>query len=80
MMQNEVSKKQRRRLAPKLAMARVGLKALRSSTHPVLVHMIPVRRCNLACDYCNEYDNHSAPVPTELMLSRIDRAAELGAS
>lgn len=78
-MQNDVPKK-RSRLAPKAAMARVGLKAALSSRHPVLVHMIPMRRCNLACDYCNEYDDHSPPVPTRQMLARIDRAAELGAS
>lgn len=37
-----------------------------------------MRRCNLACTYCNEYDDHSAPVPTTEILSRIDRLANLG--
>ncbi len=43
------------------------------------VHLIPTRRCNLSCTYCNEYDNHSAPVPTAEILRRIDRLATLGA-
>ena len=38
-------------------------KALLSAKHPVLVHIIPMRRCNLDCGYCNEYDQVSKPVP-----------------
>jgi MoaA/NifB/PqqE/SkfB family radical SAM enzyme len=34
-----------------------------------------MRRCNLACAYCNEYDAVSEPVPTDVMLKRIDRLA-----
>ncbi len=45
---------------------------------PLLVHIIPMRRCNLACAYCNEYDDRSAPVPIALMLERIDQIAALG--
>jgi MoaA/NifB/PqqE/SkfB family radical SAM enzyme len=37
-----------------------------------------VRRCNLSCAYCNEYDDFSAPVPLEEMQRRIDKLAELG--
>jgi MoaA/NifB/PqqE/SkfB family radical SAM enzyme len=40
--------------------------------------LIPTRRCNLSCAYCNEYDDHSAPVATADLLRRIDRLAELG--
>jgi MoaA/NifB/PqqE/SkfB family radical SAM enzyme len=72
--------KKRNRLAPKLAMLKVGARAIASTKHPILIHMIPMRRCNLACAYCNEYDDHSPPVPTEEMFRRIDKAAELGAS
>ena len=53
-------------------------KGLVSTDHPVDVHIIPMRRCNLACAYCNEYDDHSKPVPIETMYRRIDRLAELG--
>jgi MoaA/NifB/PqqE/SkfB family radical SAM enzyme len=54
--------------------------ALLSKQHPVDAHLIPVRRCNLACTYCNEFDDFSKPVPTEEMLSRVDRLADLGTS
>ena len=55
-------------------------KGLLSTKHPVLAHIIPIRRCNLSCTYCNEFDDFSRPVPTEEMLRRIDRLAELGTS
>jgi len=53
-------------------------KGLLSTDHPILAHVIPVRRCNLSCAYCNEYDSYSKPVPITTMLRRIDRLAELG--
>jgi MoaA/NifB/PqqE/SkfB family radical SAM enzyme len=46
--------------------------------HPLLAHLIPIRRCNLACKYCNEFDDVSKPVPTELMFRRVDKLGELG--
>src|SRR5664279_1324207 len=52
-------------------------KGLASKDHPILAHIIPMRRCNLACAYCNEYDDSSKPVPLETMHVRIDRLAEL---
>ena len=55
-------------------------KALLSTRHVVQAHIIPVRRCNLDCSYCNEYDDVSAPVPLEQMVRRIDKLAELGTS
>src|SRR5579885_2626866 len=57
---------------------RMIYKGLISTDHPILAHIIPMRRCNLSCAYCNEYDNHSKPVPLELMLQRLDRLAGLG--
>jgi len=56
------------------------LKAVASTDHPLLAHLIPIRRCNLSCTYCNEYDDFSKPVPTEQMLRRVDRLGELGTS
>jgi MoaA/NifB/PqqE/SkfB family radical SAM enzyme len=53
-------------------------KGLLSSDHPVLAHIIPMRRCNLSCTYCNEYDDFSDPVPAEVMFQRLDRLANLG--
>ena len=54
------------------------VKGLVSTRHPLLVHIIPIRRCNLACTYCNEFDDFSKPVETAEMLRRIDRLAEMG--
>ena len=53
---------------------------LLSTGHPILAHIIPMRRCNLACAYCNEFDNVSQPVPLKTMYRRIDKLAELGTS
>jgi MoaA/NifB/PqqE/SkfB family radical SAM enzyme len=53
-------------------------KGLLSTKHPVLAQIIPMRRCNLSCGYCNEYDDVSSPVPTEEMFRRIDKLADLG--
>jgi MoaA/NifB/PqqE/SkfB family radical SAM enzyme len=66
------------RLVRTLRIARKTLKALTHRHHPILVHVIPIRRCNLACAYCNEYDGVSKPVPTDVMFGRIDKLAELG--
>jgi MoaA/NifB/PqqE/SkfB family radical SAM enzyme len=57
---------------------RLFAKAMRSARHPILAHIIPIRRCNLACAYCNEYDHVSQPVPIGDMLRRVDRLAALG--
>ena len=53
---------------------------LRSIDHPVLAHIVPTRRCNLSCTYCNEFDDFSKPVPAAEMLRRIDLLADLGTS
>ncbi|MEE8348499.1 MAG: radical SAM protein [Acidobacteriota bacterium] len=55
-------------------------KTLLNQDHPMLVHIIPMRRCNLSCAYCNEFDDHSDPVPIETMNRWIDRLSELGTS
>ena len=55
-------------------------KALASTGHPFLAHIIPMRRCNLDCTYCNEFDDTSKPVPLEEMKKRLDILAEMGTS
>src|SRR5215468_1469526 len=60
--------------------ASVVAKAMKSRRHPIVAHIVPIRRCNLSCTYCNEFDDFSKPVPTELMLRRVDRLVELGTS
>ena len=62
----------------RLREARMIAKGLASTSHPLLVHIIPIRRCNLSCTYCNEFDDHSKPVATEEMFRRIDRLGEMG--
>ncbi len=52
-------------------------KGLASTRHPILAHIVPMRRCNLACTYCNEFDDVSAPVPLEEMNRRIDHLGHL---
>jgi len=54
------------------------VKGVLSTDHPVLAHIIPVRRCNLACTYCNEFDDFSKPVPLDVMYRRLDHLADLG--
>lgn len=67
-----------RRLRARWELARVLARALESADRPILAQIVPIRRCNLACTYCNEFDKTSAPVPTPLMRQRIDRLADLG--
>jgi MoaA/NifB/PqqE/SkfB family radical SAM enzyme len=57
---------------------RMVAKGLMSTRHPVLAHLIPIRRCNLDCAYCNEYDKTSDPVPIEQLHHRLDLLAALG--
>ncbi len=60
--------------------AKMVARALASTDHPLLAHIIPMRRCNLACTYCNEFDDFSKPVPIEEMYRRIDKLGALGTS
>jgi MoaA/NifB/PqqE/SkfB family radical SAM enzyme len=48
-----------------------------SRYNPLLAQVVVTRRCNLACGYCNEYDDFSPPVPLKDLLARIDRLAAL---
>jgi len=59
---------------------RAIVKAVVSTKHPFLVHIIPTRRCNLACTYCNEFDDFSQPVQLEEMKKRLDVLADMGTS
>jgi MoaA/NifB/PqqE/SkfB family radical SAM enzyme len=54
--------------------------ALADTGHPYMAHIVPMRRCNLACTYCNEFDDVSDPVPIEEMERRIDELGRLGTS
>ncbi len=69
-----------RKVSRKVRSVREFARGLASTDHPLLVHIVPIRRCNIDCGYCNEYDKVSNPVPTAEMLARIDKLAELGTS
>src|SRR6516164_4430165 len=69
-----------RSLQRRIREARMIAKALKSPNHPILAHLIPIRRCNLSCAYCNEYDDFSKPVPTVLVQRRVELLAALGTS
>ncbi len=56
------------------------VRAVVSTDHPILAHIIPMRRCNLSCTYCNEFDDHSDPVAVEEVNRRLDKLADLGTS
>jgi MoaA/NifB/PqqE/SkfB family radical SAM enzyme len=66
-----------KRRARELAMVAKGVA---STDHPIMVHIIPIRRCNLSCTYCNEYDDFSQPVPLDALKNRIDHLVQLGTS
>jgi MoaA/NifB/PqqE/SkfB family radical SAM enzyme len=57
------------RTAPSLDWVRYG---------PFHVQLVVIRRCNLSCGYCNEFDDRSDPIPVEVLKKRIDKIAELG--
>ena len=49
----------------KVRSVREFARGLAHTAHPLLVHIVPIRRCNIDCGYCNEYDKVSKPVPTD---------------
>jgi MoaA/NifB/PqqE/SkfB family radical SAM enzyme len=57
--------------------AGVIVRGLTHRGHPLMAQVVPIRRCNIDCGYCNEYDKVSAPVPLELLRQRVDRLAAL---
>ena len=54
--------------------------ALASTSHPYMAHIVPMRRCNLACTYCNEFDDVSKPVDIDEMRRRVADLGRLGTS
>jgi MoaA/NifB/PqqE/SkfB family radical SAM enzyme len=64
----------------KVRSAREFVRGLVHQAHPLLVQIIPIRRCNIDCRYCNEYDKVSPPVPAAVIIRRIDKLASLGTS
>ena len=44
---------------------------------PWLAQVVIIRRCNLSCGYCSEYDKTSEPVPFDLLEARLDKLRQL---
>jgi molybdenum cofactor biosynthesis enzyme MoaA len=40
--------------------------------------LVVIRRCNLSCGYCSEYDKFSDLVPAEVLEKRLLKFKELG--
>jgi MoaA/NifB/PqqE/SkfB family radical SAM enzyme len=69
--------RRRRLIDRRLREAKLLFKGAIDTDHPIMAHIIPIRRCNLSCAYCNEYDDYSKPVPLETMLERIEQLGRL---
>src|SRR5271170_5603822 len=67
----------RRRVNRELREAAFVTKGTLFTGHPLMAHIIPIRRCNLSCTYCNEYDDYSKPVALETMYHRLDLLGRL---
>lgn len=46
---------------------------------PFFTQLVVIRKCNLSCTYCNEFDKTSEPVAMDVLKPRLDRLKELGA-
>ncbi len=69
--------RRRRTIDRRLREWKLLVKGTLDTDHPIMAHIIPIRRCNLSCTYCNEYDNFSPPVPVDTMLHRIEELGRL---
>src|SRR5438045_7201248 len=45
---------------------------------PLLAQVVIIRRCNLSCSYCSEYDKVSDPIAAELLEKRFRKLKSLG--
>jgi MoaA/NifB/PqqE/SkfB family radical SAM enzyme len=45
---------------------------------PFLAQLVVIRRCNLSCGYCSEYDKTSEPVPAGMLEERLRKLKTLG--
>jgi MoaA/NifB/PqqE/SkfB family radical SAM enzyme len=78
MLENKLNNQRRRRAWDRrLREAKLLMRGGISTDHPIMAHIIPIRRCNLSCTYCNEYDNFSKPVALETMRHRLELLGKL---
>ena len=71
------SQRRRRTFDRRLREAKLVMRGAISTDHPIMAHIIPIRRCNLSCTYCNEYDSYSKPVSLQTMLHRLELLGNL---
>ena len=45
---------------------------------PFFTQLVVIRKCNLSCTYCNEFDKDSAPVPLDVLKARAKKLKDLG--
>lgn len=67
--------------APLLAAAedeRVPPLSFRLRYSPFLTQMVIVRRCNLSCAYCSEFDKTSEPIPYDVLEAQLRKLKSLG--
>lgn len=69
--------RRRRLISRRLREAKLVARGALDTDHPIMAHIIPTRRCNLACTYCNEYDDFSKPVALDIMVSRVELLGKL---
>lgn len=69
--------RRRRFIDRRLREAKLLFNGAIDTDHPIMAHIIPIRRCNLSCAYCNEYDTYSKPVPLATMIERIEQLGRL---
>ncbi len=74
---NPLRDRRRRTLDRHFREAKLLLDGALHTDRPMMAHIIPIRRCNLSCTYCNEYDNFSKPVALDKMLRRLELLGRL---
>src|ERR1700728_1647536 len=74
---NLQGQRRRRTLSRRVREAKALIKGVMDTDHPIMAHIIPIRRCNLSCTYCNEYDSYSKPVPVDTIRHRLELLGKL---
>jgi MoaA/NifB/PqqE/SkfB family radical SAM enzyme len=52
--------------------------AFRLRYSPFLAQIVIIRRCNLSCAYCSEFDKVSEPIPIQILEERVKKLRSLG--
>jgi MoaA/NifB/PqqE/SkfB family radical SAM enzyme len=74
---NLQGQRRRRTISRRVREAKLLVRGAMDTDHPIMAHIIPIRRCNLSCTYCNEYDSYSKPVPLDTIRHRLNLLGKL---